>query len=127
MKKKYIEILKQIQEEVPADLKKNIMKTVKPYEFMIELMKKAIEDDEFPEEKKQMYRNLIATRELEVEQEEVDEDITKKIDEFVDNRIREEIEKKNLPKYAFTRLFKKAKKHGKNIPTDGHITEESNS
>ncbi len=115
MKKKYTKILQQIQSEIPKEYTQNIMKTVKRYEFMKELMQKGIDDPEFPEEKKTYYKNIIQSGQMDIEDEEVDEEITAKIDEFTNNRIREAIEKGNLPKYAFKHLFKKAKKENNKL------------
>ena len=119
MKKKYIKLLTDIQKEVPQELRDGIMKKVDRYEFIRELMRLGIADDEFPQEKKEYYKNILATGQMDIIDEEVDEEVTKKIDEFINKRILEEIEKKNLPKYAFKELLKKIKKHERNnIPTN---------
>lgn len=110
MKKKHEKLLQDITNEVPKEWRANIMKKVEKYGFIKDMMEKAIADPDFPEAKKNYYTNLLKSGQMDVEQEEVDEEIQAKIDGFIDKRILEEVEKKNLPKYAFKHLFKKTKK-----------------
>lgn len=113
MKKKHIELLQSINRDIPIELKQNIMKKVDRYALFRDLMEKALKEDDFPEDKKRKYRNLLQSKQLEVIDEEIDDDTQNKINDFINNRIKEEIENKNLPKYAFSHLFKKTKKINK--------------
>ena len=116
MKKKYQELLTQINKEVPQEWRDSIVKKVDRNLFMRNFLQKAVQDPDLIESKASKIKNLLKAGKFdETFDDEVDEEVVAKIDEFINNRIKEEIEKGNFPKYAFTHLFKKGRKLNKKL------------
>ncbi len=114
MKKSTIEKLKAIQQEIPKEWKQALMKMA--YDMPItrnELVPKLLDDPDVSEEYKQRVRNLLEAGYFDKESEVVDEEIAQKIDDFVEMRIMEEIDKGNLPKSNFKGLIRKIKQQQK--------------
>lgn len=102
--------MRSIYAEVPMEWKSNLMKKVDKYEFIKDLMRKAIGDNEFPEEKKRYYQNLLDSGQMDEIEQVLDPEMAGKIDSFIESRVLEEVEKGNLPKRAKEEIIKKAKK-----------------
>ena len=111
MKKKHSELLKSIYSEVPKELIASLMKKGKVLETNKKLLQMAIEEDGYPEEKKEMYKNLLASGVMDVEEEVMDPVVAKQIDDFIDNKVLAEVEAGNLPKVARTEIMKKWRKY----------------
>lgn len=115
MKKKHSEILRRIYAQVPQELRDSLMVIKQSYTGLKEVMKLAIEEEGYPEEKKEQYRNLLSAGYLDQEEEVMDPEIAKKIDDFIDEMVLEEVEKGNLPKVARNEIMKKWRKYEREL------------
>lgn len=115
MKKKHAEILRSIYQEVPQELKDSLMVKQKSYDGLKEIMQLALKEEGYPEEKKEQYRNILAAGYLDQEEEVMSPEISKKIDDFIDGRVLEEVDRGNLPKIAKTEIMKKWRKYEREL------------
>lgn len=111
MKKKHSELLKKIYSEVPKEWIASLMKKGKVLETNKKLLQIAIEEEGYPEEKKEMYRNLLSSGAMDIEEEIMDAEVAKQIDDFIDSKVLIEVEAGNLPKVAKTEIMKKWRKY----------------
>lgn len=121
MKQKTIDILNNITASVPEDLRNNLMKKTYTMPVMREIALQAMKDDEVDESLKSRLTNLLNAGYLDEETEEVDTDVARQIDEYIESEILKAIEEKKLPKSNFRGLIKKAKKqlkHGNTQQTN---------
>lgn len=89
--------IKEIQSRIPKNLLKNVVKTVKATPVMKMVMEKALADPNFPEEKKEAIRQLLATGDMDKEVHREDPKIAKMIDNFVNREIKKKIHAGLLP------------------------------
>jgi hypothetical protein len=115
MKKKHGEILRGIYQEVPKEYKDALMERKESYASLKEIMRIAINEEGYDEGKKEQYRNLLASGALDQEEDVMNPEIAKKIDDFIDGRVLEEVEKGNLPKIARTEIMKKWRKYEREL------------
>jgi hypothetical protein len=111
MKKKHAELLRSIYNEVPQELKDSLMVKQETYGELKGIMRIALDEEGYDEEKKEQYRNLLNSGTLDGLEEVMSPEIAKKIDDFIDGRVLEEVEKGNLPKVARTEIMKKIRKY----------------
>lgn len=78
-----------------------------------EIMERAIQDPDIPEEKKERLRNLIVSGYMDEMEDYYDENVAMEIDRYVENKIMEAINNKQLPKSNFVGLIKKLKQQAK--------------
>lgn len=116
MKKKHIKILTEINKTIPKEMTARIMKKIDRYAMQKEAMKLAISDDEFPEEKKEIYKNLLMSGNLDIIDEEEDVEVLKEIYNYLENEIKKKIELGELPESILKeKTIKKTKQtHDKN-------------
>lgn len=115
MKKKHGEVLRSIYKEVPQELKDALMERKESYGELKKIMVLAINEPGYPEEKKEMYRNLLNAGKLDQEEEVMNPDVAKAIDDFIDKRVLQEVENGNLPKVARTEIMKKWRKYERDL------------
>lgn len=89
--------LERIQRNIPKDLMDNLVIEQDSAKVVKEVINKALEDDEFPEEKKEKYRRLLKSGELDGKIEVVDEEVQEKIEEYVDAEVEKSIKAGRLP------------------------------
>lgn len=114
MKKKHIKVLTEINKTIPKEILSRIMKQVDRYAMQKEAMKLAISDDEFPEEKKEIYRNLLMSGNLDIMDEEEDESVVLEVYNYIEEEVKKKIESGVLPKNilkegAVKKTYKKTK------------------
>lgn len=110
MKKKHIQLLKEINTRVPQEWKDALMHKVKLSPTIKEVFEKALIDPDFPEEKKSKIKNILDAGVLDQEVMEVNDIIEKQIDEFITAEVAREVELGNLPKKITQKATKKTKK-----------------
>ena len=113
MKKKTIDKLKEITDSIPQHLKDSLMKKRLAMPVSKEIMERAIQDPDIPEEKKERLRNLIVSGYMDEMEDYYDENVAMEIDRYVENKIMEAINNKQLPKSNFVGLIKKLKQQAK--------------
>ncbi len=112
-----MKVLSDIQREVPLQWREKVVKEVASSPSVALVVDKALEDPDFPEEKKKALRILKEAGEFSKKRLVESPFYAKRIDVFVRRRINEEIKKGNLPPRSKMREF---------LPS--HMTnEESNS
>lgn len=111
MKKKHSELLRSIYNEVPQEYKDSLMVTQEIYKEIKGVMQLAVNEEGFDPEKKEYYKNLLDSGQLDGLEEVMSPEIAKKIDDFIDERVLAEVEKGNLPKVARTEIMKKIRKY----------------
>jgi len=113
MKKKTIDKLEEITRSIPQEMKKRLYKTVDMYESTKELLTKALNEDSVNEKTKSRAKNLLDSGYLEKYETEIDQSVAKEIDSWVESKILEAIDRKELPKSNFVGLIRKAKQQAK--------------
>lgn len=108
MKKAHTKLLQQISGRIPKELLGKLMHKVQTRPNVVALWDLALNDPDFPEEKKQVIRNLMELNVL-AETEEVDRDVEMQIDQFINDEILKEIKLGNLPKNKFKHLYEKGR------------------
>lgn len=113
MKKSTIEKLQAITNEIPSEWKAKLMRVDYDMPVTRELIPKLLDDPEVSETFKKRVKNLLDAGHFDKMSEIMDEEMAKQIDNFVETRIMEEIEKGNLPKSNFKGLIRKIKQQQK--------------
>ncbi len=114
MKKKTIDKLKEITDSIPKELKDSLMKKRLTMPVAKELLELAINEPDISEEKKDKYRNLLKAGYLDETEDYYDENVAHQIDVYVESKIMEAINNKQLPKSNFIGLIRKLKQQAKN-------------
>jgi len=126
VKRKYLEVLEEIMKNSPPELSgENLFRTVHVYANTKELLTKALGEDSISEEKKQKFKNILDSGTLDEEkyyQKELNLEIAKKKEEWVEQELLKYVERGELPKYVGKNITRTIKHRIKNE----RITTESN-
>ena len=90
--------LKEIQDRIPKTLLKNVITEVPANPAILMVVNKALEDPDFPEEKKKKLQILKDAGEFDKKQYKQNNKIAKMIDQFVEREIAKKIKAGKLPK-----------------------------
>lgn len=110
MKKKHIKTFADINASIPKEMTARLMIKRNKYEQQKKVALLALEDPNFPEEKKEAIKNLLTAGHLDVEEEVESEEVQKEIYEYIKNEIIKKVEEGVLPKYMLKELTKAIKK-----------------
>jgi len=97
LNKKQIEVIKEINASIPKHLLDRLMKKQAATPVIKQVVELAINDPDLPEEKKQKMRNILATGELDKQEEVADETIETEIEAFLNEEVRRAIKIGRLP------------------------------
>lgn len=89
--------LDRISRSIPDDLMDNLIVEREKAPAIKETIEKALEDPDFPDEKKPRYRSLLESGRLDGTIEVQDEDVVEKIDEYLEEEIQKSIDAGRLP------------------------------
>lgn len=89
--------LTQIQNSVPSKWRAQLFKTVKKTPVAEMVIKKALKNEEFTQEKREELKTLLRTGEFSKTETVLDEDMSKKIDKHVERKINYAIKLGKLP------------------------------
>ena len=97
MKKKHLNILKEITSSIPAELIQNLMKKEDQFSTMKEILRRGLDDPSVPEDKKARFRAMLASGHLDKQVEVINEPIEKQISDYVEAEIERFIKEGKLP------------------------------
>lgn len=89
--------LERIQRSVPEELVNALYVEKEANQTIKKVIRKALDDDEFPEEKKDKYRKLLKSGKLDGTIEVLDEDAVDEYAEYMEKEIKKSIEAGRLP------------------------------
>jgi hypothetical protein len=120
-KKKYLDVLEEIMKKSPPELSgENLFKTVHVYENTKELLIKALGEDSISEEKKQKFKNILDSGTLDEEkyyQKELNLEVAKKKELWVEQELLKYVERGELPKYVGKNIIRTIKQRIKHEGT----------
>lgn len=98
IKAEYMKVLKRIQDSVPEELLNQVTKKEVIAEPIKEIISKAMVDPEVSQEIKDKFQMISDTGYLDREKDVENVEVTRKIDEYIDNEIKKAIARGELPK-----------------------------
>lgn len=90
-------VLREIQSRIPPNLLKNVVRDTKVTSSLEFVVKKALQDPDFPEEKKKIYQTMLDSGEFSKTKPKENKRYAKLIDKFLELEIKKEIKAGNLP------------------------------
>jgi hypothetical protein len=102
MKKKHLQVLREIQDSIPQELILNITKKEKQFHTLKQVVEHALTlpDDQIPAKEKRKFRSLLDSGYLEKEVEVTDTTVEQQISEYLDKEIQKAQKQGKLPKKA---------------------------
>lgn len=89
--------LERISSNIPEEILNNLYYEEEANKTIKKVIRKALDDPEFPEEKKEKYRNLLNSGKLDKTVTREDEEVREELDEWLENEIQKSIEAGRLP------------------------------
>jgi len=117
-KKKYLDVIEEIMKNAPPELSgENLFKIVHVWKDTKEVLTKALEEDGISEEKKQKFKNILDSGTLDEERyhvKEINMEVVKKKEEWVEQELLKYVERGELPKYVGKNINREIKQRIKN-------------